>query len=80
MICTEPTCAKEFTPKRPHQKFCSTPCRMANFAGKAGGLQGTVASLRKLQGGGVSIIVNFPASDADNALKLNVGDMVEVVT
>lgn len=77
MIC--PECQKDFTPKRPHQRFCSNGCRVNNFAGSDGGLRGTVSAVRKCKGDIVSVSLRFPASEALDALKLSILDVIEVV-
>lgn len=79
MICPHPPCQKEFTPKRPHQRFCSNSCRMNNFQDRAGGLRGSVSSVCGCRGGQVSVTLRFSGPDAHNALKLQIGDVAEVV-
>ncbi len=78
MICAE--CQVEFTPKRPHQRFCSSKCRLENFANGDGALRGTVTGVMVVRGGLVSVTVRFPASEAQNALKMVPGAVIEVVT
>jgi hypothetical protein len=77
MIC--PECQKDFTPKRPHQRFCSNGCRVNNFAGSDGGLRGAVTSVRKMLNGKTSVVVRFDPIEAGNALKLEIGAIIEVV-
>jgi hypothetical protein len=77
LIC--PECQKEFTPKRPHQRFCSSSCRVNNFAGSDKGLRGAVTAIRKCKGDCVSVTVRFADSDALNALKLRIGEIAEVI-
>ena len=75
MIC--PHCSKEFTPGRPHQKFCSPKCRIA--AHGDGSLRGAVCAVRKCKGDKVRVTVEFPAEVAFNALQIGFGALVEVV-
>lgn len=77
MIC--PECKDDFEPKRPHQRFCSNSCRVNNFAGSDGGLRGTVSAVRKCKGDVVSVTLRFPVSEALDALRLGIGQPIEVV-
>lgn len=78
MIC--PQCSKEFTPGRPHQKFCSTTCRSRHhLAGTDGGLRGVVSSVRKMRGGVVSVVLRFSPVEAHDALNVDVGTVLEVI-
>jgi hypothetical protein len=76
---TCPECQRDFTPKRPHQRFCSNACRVNNYAGSDGGLRGAVTSVRKMKRGVVSVVVRFSPLEANNALKLTPGDLLEVI-
>jgi hypothetical protein len=76
MIC--PECQKDFTPKRPHQRFCSNTCRVNNFAGSDGGLRGAVSRVSVLKEGAVSVVVRFTPLDRERAMKLTPGELIEV--
>lgn len=76
-MITCPQCSKEFTPGRPHQKFCSPKCRIGNHGD--GGLRGAVRAVRKCKGDVVRVTVEFPAEMAFNALQIAFGSLVEVV-
>jgi hypothetical protein len=76
MIC--PHCSKEFTPGRPHQKFCSPKCRIAGHGD--GGLRGALTAVRKCKGDAISFTVRIPASEAARAFAFCPGDIVELVT
>jgi len=80
MICPYPPCQKEFTPKRPHQRFCSNGCRVNDHAGSDGGLRGAVTAVRKCKGDAVSVTLRFPATDAAKALALSPSDIVEILS
>lgn len=79
MICPHPPCQKEFTPSRPHQRYCSSSCRMNNHAASDGGLRGVASSVRKLRRGGVSVVIRFDAISSHNALQIEIGALVEVI-
>src|ERR1700692_4066387 len=76
MTC--PECQRDFTPKRPHQRFCSNACRVNNHHGSDGGLRGAVTSVRKMKRGVVSVVVRFTPLEAAAALKLTPGEIVEI--
>ncbi len=78
MIC--PQCQKDFEVRREHQKFCSNHCRTQFHAGTDGGLRGAVASVRKLKGGMTSVVIRFRPIEAGNALRLEPGAIVELVS
>lgn len=75
MICAH--CQNEFTQGRAHQRFCSPRCRVKNHGD--GGLRGVVSRVSKTKRGGVSVVIRFSAIEADNALSLDPGTLIEVV-
>ena len=80
-MTTCPHCAKEFSPKRADQVYCSPKCRIDHYhANKGdGALRGAVTAVRRLAGGRVSVTLRFQPEQADYALRLVPGRVVEVV-
>lgn len=78
---TCPHCSDPFEPKRADQVYCRPKCRQAHYQVLLGdgGRRAKVSSVRKMARGGVSIVLRFNALDAHNALRLNVGEVVDVV-
>jgi endogenous inhibitor of DNA gyrase (YacG/DUF329 family) len=74
-----PECQEDFEPNRPHQVYCSRACRNDHHAGSDGWLRGAVVSVRKLRNGKTSVVVRFDAIEAGNALRLDVGRIIEVI-
>jgi len=76
-----PHCQTFFQPRRPDQVYCKPKCRLAHYQSTKGdgALRGRVSSVRRLRHGEVSVIVRFAPGDADNALRMCPGRIVEVV-
>jgi hypothetical protein len=79
VIC--PQCHDEFEPRRPHQRYCGKVCRMQHYQQTTGdgALRGVISGVRVLKTGGTSITVQFALPEAQNALKLRPGQVLEVV-
>lgn len=70
-------CGAMFRPRKLWQAFCGASCRSAYDAEV--GATGTVASVRKLTRGRVSVIVRLEGPAAERAINLSPGDRVRAV-
>lgn len=70
-------CGRMFRPVKPWQTFCCASCRSSYDAEV--GATGTVASVRKLTRGRVSVIVRMEGPAAERAINLSPGDRVRAV-
>lgn len=75
-------CGGEYDKVRKSQRFCSTKCRQTyhNSHKPTAGPAGSLAMVRKIKRGAVSVTIHFMGDDARRALDFSVGDMVLVAT
>ena len=76
-----PRCAADFAPKRADQVYCTAKCRLAHYHATKGdgALRGAITAVRRLTHGRVSVTLRFQPEQADYALRLEPGRVVEVV-
>lgn len=76
-----PHCAAEFAPRRADQVYCTAKCRQAHYHATKGdgALRGAITAVRRLTHGRVSVTLRFQPEQADYALRLEPGRVVEVV-
>lgn len=71
-------CGIGFEAKRSHGRFCSNICRSKyRRENPTGHTVGTVAGIRKLRNGAVSVTLHFHGSSAERAMRYDHGARLE---
>lgn len=69
-------CTTLFQPRVPWQSFCRSKCR--NDYNQVNGVTGRIVVNRKLLKGRTSIVLRFDGPNAEAALKLSIGDVIQI--